>query len=56
MVMTPSVVERAVVRYDCVLCGRRFNLTGGQATLPAHRYPTGLYRGRPCASTFGTRA
>ena len=56
MVTTPGVGERTVVRYGCVLCGRRFELPDGQATLPAHRYPTGLYRGRPCASTFGVRA
>ena len=55
MVISPRVGERVVVRSGCVLCGRRFDLPTGQAILPTHRYPTGLYRGRPCASTFGVR-
>ena len=56
MVMTRSADETTEVGYRCVLCGRPFRLPHAQAALPAHRYPTGLYRGRPCASTFGTRA
>ena len=56
MVMTPSPTERTVVRYGCVLCGRPFELPGDQPALPTHRYPSGLYRGRPCPSIFGIRA
>ena len=56
MVPTRSVDEAAGVRYGCVLCGRVFQLSSDQPTLPAHVYPSGLYRGRPCASTFGIRA
>ncbi len=56
MVMTPSPTEHAVARYGCVLCGRPFELPGTRPALPAHVYPSGLYRGRPCASTFGIRA
>jgi hypothetical protein len=56
MVTTPSVAARTLVRYGCVLCGRRFDLPTGQATLPAHVYPRGLYRGRRCVSTVGIPA
>ena len=48
-----SAGEVTIIRYSCVLCGRVFPLPSGQSTLPAHVYPRGLFRGRPCASTYG---
>ena len=56
MVSTGSVGGEALVRVVCVLCGRRFPPPTDHATLPAHVYPSGLYRGRPCASRHGVRA
>ena len=54
MVTTRQLDEqRALTRYGCVLCGQHFQLPSAQAALPAHRYPTGLFRGRPCASAYG---
>ncbi len=55
MTTTGTVDTRALIRYGCVLCGQHFQLSSGQAALPAHRYPTGLFRGRPCASAYGVR-
>ena len=55
MVTTASPRDGATGRYGCVLCGRRFALPPGRPTLPAHAYPGGLYRGRPCASRYGVR-
>ena len=56
MVTTRQVEEQAVLtRYGCVLCGEVFQLPSSQPALPPHRYPTGLFRGRPCASAYGVR-
>jgi hypothetical protein len=54
--VTASGIVAGVVRYGCVLCGRRFQLAGARPALPAHAYPSGLFRGRPCPSVFGVRA
>ena len=53
MTTTRSVGEGTSTRYSCVLCGRVFALPSGQPALPAHVYPRGLFRGRPCASAYG---
>ncbi len=53
MTMTRSAGEEVLTRYGCVLCGRVFALPSGQPALPAHVYPRGLFRGRPCASAYG---
>ena len=56
MVTTRAVnKQRALTRYGCVLCGQHFQLPSAQAALPLHVYPTGLFRGRPCASAYGVR-
>ena len=41
------------MRYQCVLCDCIFALSGDAPALPEHRYPRGLYRGRPCMSRYG---
>ena len=53
MTTTYGAGEGTSIRFGCVLCGRVFPLPSGQSTLPAHVYPRGLFRGRPCASTYG---
>src|SRR3712207_1185003 len=53
MTTTRSASEGTSTCYGCVLCGRVFLLPSGQPALPAHVYPRGLFRGRPCASAYG---
>ena len=54
MVTTRRVDEQSTLtRYGCVLCGQHFQLPSTQPALPPHVYPTGLFRGRPCASAYG---
>ncbi len=55
MVTTRQVDEPVLSRSVCVLCGHVFQLPSGQAALPTHVYPTGLFRGRRCASAYGVR-
>ena len=45
-----------MTEYRCILCDRRFVLAGGPTPLPAHLYPSGLLRRRPCPSTYGVPA
>ncbi len=57
MVTTRQVEESPILtRYGCVLCGQHFQLPSTPPVLPPHVYPTGLFRGRPCASTYGLPA
>ena len=56
MATTHRVAEQpTLIRSGCVLCGEVFQLPSTQSALPPHRYPTGLFRGRPCASAYGVR-
>ena len=45
-----------MTEYRCILCDRRFVLTGRVTTVPGHVYPSGLLRRRPCPSTYGVPA
>ena len=53
MITTRQVDEQVRTRYGCVLCGQVFRLPSRQVALPPHVYPSGLFRGRPCASAYG---
>ncbi len=45
-----------MTEYRCILCDRRFLLADRGTALPAHVYPSGLLRRRPCPSTYGVPA